>query len=119
MLFLPREQVPDLEWVVIMDTDELTAMTYESIIIANEITEFLKCDLGVLSNDYKNEEAYLNGMLRFVRKIKDDPAGYLDSWNLLEELDMAAFKKGIEELEKHIKKTIETPIEQRGDSFHF
>jgi len=102
-----------------MDTDDLTAMAYESIIIANKITDFLKCDIGVRSKDYKNEDAYLNGMLRFVRKIKDDPAGYLDSWTLLEELDMAVFKKGIEELEKHIKKTIETPIEQRGDGFHF
>jgi hypothetical protein len=103
---------------LIMDTDDLTEMAYESILIANEITEFLKCDLGVPSKDYKNEDAYLNGMLRFVSKIKDDPAGYLDSWNLLEELDMAVFKKGIEELEKHIKKTIETPIAQRGASFH-
>jgi hypothetical protein len=101
---------------VIMDTDDLTAMAYESIIIANEITEFLKCDLGVLCKDYKNEDAYLNGMLRFVRKIKYDPTGYLDSWNLLEELDMAVFKKGIVKLEKHIKKTIETPMEQREDS---
>ena len=101
-----------------MDTDDLTAMAYESIIITNEITEFLKCDIGVLSKDYKNEDAYLKGMLRFVLKIKDDPTGYLDSWNLLEELDMVVFKKGIEGLEKHIKKTIETPLEQRGDSFH-
>lgn len=102
-----------------MDTDDLTTMAYESIITANEITDFLKCDLGVLSKDYRNENSYLNGMLRFVRKIKADPKGYLDYWNLLEELDLAAFVKGIEELEKHIKKTIETPIEQRGNSFHF
>ena len=46
-------------------------------------------------------------MLRFVLKIKDDPKGYLDYWNLLEEL------------EKHIKKTIETPVEQRGDNVHY
>jgi len=37
----------------------------------------------------------------------------------LEELDMLAFVKGIEELEKHIKKTIETPIEQRGDTVDY
>jgi hypothetical protein len=39
----------------------------------------------------------------------------LDSWNLLEELDLGDFSKGIEELEEHILKTIETPIEQRGE----
>ena len=69
-----------------MDTDDLTEMAYESILIANEITDFLRCDFG-----------------------------YLDSWNLLEELDLDDFVKGIEELEKHILKTIKTPIEKRGD----
>jgi hypothetical protein len=99
-----------------MDTDDLTEMAYESIIIANQITDFLKCDLGVRSKEYKDENAYLNGILKFVQKIRNDPKAYLDSWNLLEELDLGDFNKGIEELEKDIKKTIETPIEQRGDS---
>jgi hypothetical protein len=97
-----------------MDTNNLTEMAYESIIIANEITDFLKCDLGVRSKDYKDENAYLNGILKFIRKIKNDPKGYLDSWNLLEEFDLASFKKEIEFLEKHILKTIETPIEKIG-----
>ena len=102
-----------------MDTDDLTQMAYESLIIANEITDFFKADLGVRSKDYKDENSYLNEILRFVRKIRDDPEEYLDSWNLLEELVLAAFVKGIDELEKHIKKTIETPIEQRGDLIQF
>jgi hypothetical protein len=46
-----------------MDTNNLTEMAYESIIIANSITDFLKCDLGIRSKDYKDENAYLNGML--------------------------------------------------------
>ena len=58
-------------------------------------------------------------MLRFVRKINDDPEGHLDYWNLLEELDLASFENGIDQLEEHIKNTIETPVEQRGNSFHF
>ena len=99
----------------IMETDDLTEMAYESIVIANAITDFLKCDLGVRSKDYKDENAYLKGILKFVRKINNDPEGYLDLWNLLEELDLTSFKKGIEFLEKHIIKTIETPIEQRGE----
>lgn len=102
-----------------MDTDDLTEMAYESIIIANEITDFLKCDLGVRSKDYKDENAYLKGILKFIQKIKNDPEGYLNSWNLLEELDLTSLKKGIEFLEKHILKTIETPIDKRGDNFHY
>ena len=97
-----------------MDTDDLTEMAYESIIIANEITDLLKCDLGVRSKDYKDENAYLKGIRKFILKIKSDPEGYLESWNLLEELDLTSFKKGIEFLEKHIIKTLKTPIEQRG-----
>jgi len=42
-----------------MDTDDLTQMAYESIIIADEITDFLKCDLCVRSKDYNDENAYL------------------------------------------------------------
>ena len=97
-----------------MDTDDLTEMAYESIIIANEITDFLKCDLGVRSKDYKDENAYLNGILKFVQKIGNDPKAYLDFWNLLEELDLDFFMKGIEYLEKHILKTLKTPIDKRG-----
>ncbi len=98
-----------------MDTDDLTPMAYESIIIANGITDYLKCDLGVRSGNYKNEHAYLNGILKFVRKIKYDPEDYLDYWNLWNELDLTAFGKGLKGLEKHILKIIETPFDQRGD----
>ncbi|NQT57108.1 MAG: hypothetical protein HQ551_12870 [Desulfobacteraceae bacterium] len=97
-----------------MDTDDLTPMAYESIIIANEITDFLKCDLGVRSKDYKDENAYLKGILKFIRKVKNAPENYLDYWDLLEELDLDSFEKELEYLEKHILKTIKTPIEQRG-----
>lgn len=90
-------------------------MAYESIIIANGITDFLKCDLGVRSGDYTNEDEYLNRILDFVRKIKYDPEDYLDYWNLWNELDLTAFVKGLKELEKHILKTIETPFDQRVD----
>jgi len=102
-----------------MDTDDLTEKAYESILIANAITDFLKCDIGVRSKDYEDENAYLNGILKFVRKIKNDPEGYLDYWNILEELDLSSFKKGIEFLEKHILKTLKTPIDKRGDNVHY
>ncbi|HUS88829.1 MAG TPA: hypothetical protein VMW91_05580 [Desulfosporosinus sp.] len=102
-----------------MDTDDLTEMAYESIIIANEITDFLKCDIGVRSMDYEDENAYLNGILKFIQNLKNNPEGYLDSWNLWEELDLAFFKKGIEFLEKHTLKTIETPIDKGGNNFHY
>ncbi|MFH1350553.1 MAG: hypothetical protein ABII26_06400 [Pseudomonadota bacterium] len=100
-----------------MDTDDLTEMAYQSIVMADRITEYLKCDLGVRSMDYEDEDAYLHGILNFVREIKTDPEAYLDSWNLLDDIDLDAFVKGIEGLEKHILKTIETPLGQRGDTW--
>ena len=100
----------------LMDTDDLTEMAYKSVIIADRITEYLKCDLGVRSTDYEDENAYLYGIVQFVREIKADPEEYLDYWNIWEELELAAFTQGLEELENHIQKTIDTPIERRGDT---
>ncbi|RLC28608.1 hypothetical protein DRH13_06880 [Candidatus Woesebacteria bacterium] len=34
-----------------------------------KITDLCKCDLGVRSKDYKDEDSYLSGILIFVRKI--------------------------------------------------
>ena len=99
----------------IMDTDDLTEMAYESITIANRITDYLKCDLGVRSKNYKDEDAYLDGILKFVRKIKRDPEDYIDYWNLWNELDLKVFKNGLEGLQQHILKTLDTPLDQRGD----
>ena len=61
-----------------MDTDDLTSMAYESIIISNGISNYLKSDLGVRSKDYKDEDAYLKGILKFVRKIRRNPEEYID-----------------------------------------
>lgn len=96
-----------------MYTDGLTPMAYESIVIVNKVTDYLKCDLGVRSENDK--DAYLNGILKFVRKITRNPEDYLDYWNLWNELDLRVFVKGLKELEKHILKTIDTPFDQRGD----
>jgi hypothetical protein len=49
-------------------------------------------------------------MLIFVRKIKEDPEDYLDSWNLLEELDLAAFVNGIKELDLSRFSTIDEQL---------
>jgi len=98
-----------------MNTDDLTPMAYESIVIANGITDYLKCDLGVRSKHYKDEDAYLKRVLKFVRKIRRTPESYLDYWNLWEELDPDVFTKGIEGLDRHILKTLDTPLDQRGD----
>jgi len=39
---------------IAVNTNDLTEMAYESIIVAHSITDFLKCDLAFRSKDYKN-----------------------------------------------------------------
>ena len=56
-----------------MDTDDLTEMAYQTILFASRISDYLKADIGVRSHDYTNEDDYLNGVLKFIREIKNDP----------------------------------------------
>ena len=97
-----------------MDTGDLTDMAYFTLIMAGRITDCLKTELGVLSAKYKNENEYLNGMLKFINRIKETPENYFDFWVLWGESDISFFKTALEKLTKHIMMTLETPIEQRG-----
>jgi hypothetical protein len=98
----------------IMDTDDLTEMAYEMISIAGEISEYLRCDIGVRSRDYKNEGEYLMGIHKFLRRILSRPHSYLESWNLEDEVDPKAFKRDVASLVEHIAATLATPISERG-----
>ena len=61
-----------------MDTDELSEMAYQTLVLASQASDYLKAEIGTLSRKFENEDDYLNGVLRFVRIIKADPGGYLD-----------------------------------------
>ena len=98
-----------------MDTDDLTEMAYQTIVLANLSSEYLKTEVGALSYKYKTEDDYLKGVLGFVQKIKNSPENYLESWNILEETDIEKFIKSIGLLENHIKQVLSTPAGQRGD----
>ena len=97
-----------------MDTDDLTEMAYEMISIAGKISEYLVCDIGVRSKDYKNEDDYLTGIQRFLRGLIRRPRSYLESWNLEDEVDPKAFKKEVASLVEHISTILATPISERG-----
>jgi hypothetical protein len=97
-----------------MDTDDLRHMAYDSIRYANDAVDFLKAELGAACSEYKTEDDYLEAILKRVEEIEEDPEDYLDSWNILEQIDIRDFKRKIRKLKKHIEKTIKTPIEKRG-----
>jgi hypothetical protein len=97
-----------------MDTDELTPMAYDCILLANEAADVLKTELGALCSRYRSEDDYLGGILEHVREIEDDPREYLDWWNRLEQTNLRTFKQKLKALREHIEKTIATPLEERG-----
>lgn len=97
-----------------MDTDDLTPMAYQSILIADRITDDLAVNLGVISRDYSKEDDYLEGILEFVMEIQSYPVEYLDSWDLVDVLELERFRASIENLIAHIRRTIQTSMNQRG-----
>ncbi len=98
-----------------MDTDYLTPMAYDCIRLATDATHFLRSQLGAECGHYRGEDAYLRGILADVKEIDDDPEGYLDGMNLLDDTDIAAFTRNIRALREHIERTIGTPIADRGE----
>lgn len=63
-----------------MDTDNLTEMAYQSIILADDATDVLKCELGVLCGRFKSEDEYLKRVLEYLAKLAEEPEDYLDAW---------------------------------------
>lgn len=96
-----------------MDTDDLTDMAYESIVIAARFCDELKAELGAMSTRFKEEEGYLRAMLAHVAEIREDPREYLECWNIEEKTDIGAFRRAIVFLEDHIENTIRAPYAKR------
>ncbi len=98
-----------------MDTDNLTQMAYDCIIIANKATDVLKTELGAACSKFKNEDEYLKWVSQKTREIIKNPEGYLDSWTLLDEIDLKNFNIRLIELKGHVQKTIQTPYKERNE----
>ncbi len=97
-----------------MDTDDLTDKAYQMIVIAGDISDYLRCDIGIRSKDYVNEDDYLAGMLSFLKKIAKHSQEYLEYWALFD-IDPIHFETRVRDLTSYISKIIEMPIEERGN----
>ncbi len=93
----------------IMDTDDLSEEAYEILLRAHQLNDFLWAELGASSRNYQNEEDYLNGMLKFIKNIKEKPEWYQDMWLMDEKMDHASLLH----IEKHIKKVQSIPFQKR------
>ncbi len=93
----------------------MTPMAYGCIIIANEASDILKTEIGAACSRFEEENEYLKGILKFVREIEKDPEDYLESWSLLDEIDISIFKAAVTRLREHIENTIRMPFEERDE----
>ena len=97
-----------------MDTDDLTPMAYTTLSLGYQACEPLRAEIGVAAGQFKMEDEFLHGVSEFMKDILRDPADYLDSWNLLGEVDAALFAQRVRLVEEHIAITLKTPYGERG-----
>jgi hypothetical protein len=97
-----------------MDTDDLTEMAHECLRIAESVCHYLTLEFGVMSNNFSNENDYLNGILKRIKKIKRHPFEFIEYWGLEEELSRKSLTLCLKNLESHIEKTLGTPIQDRA-----
>jgi hypothetical protein len=102
------------ESLLYMDTDDLTEMAYQTIILADEATDVLKCELGILSGKYQTEDEYLARVLEYVAALSKEPEEFLDYWGLLDETHLPAFVGKLDKLRRHVEATLHTPYPKRG-----
>lgn len=98
-----------------MDTDDLTEMAWEIIAQAAQVSDTLKADLGARSGRYGNEDDWLRGVLKFLKKIVDSPSEYVDYWNLEEEegVTAAMMREIAADLSRRAKETLAKSSTQR------
>ena len=98
-----------------MDTDELTPMAYETIVLAGEVLDVLRAEIGASASDKKTEDDFLRGIRSHLKRILRSARDYLDFWNYLETVNIREFRRGVMEMLEHVEKTLATPYEERGE----
>ena len=97
-----------------MDTDELTAMAYQTITLAYDVSENLRAELGAFASVFSCEDDFLEGTIGFLDEILSDPRDYLDTWNALDDTDVVKFSAGVGRLRDHVVRTLKTAHSERG-----
>jgi hypothetical protein len=97
-----------------MDTDDLTPMAYVTLSLGYEACEPLRAEIGAAAAEFKTEDEFLHGIARFIEDILRDPEDYLNSWDLLDEIQQASFSERVRRVRDHITVTLKTPRAERG-----
>jgi hypothetical protein len=96
-----------------VDTDDLTPMAYEAIVMAEEVLDVLKAEIGASAPDKKSEDDFLRGVRTHLRRVLRSPREYLDDWNYLDSVDIRSFRRGVKGILAHVEGTLATPYEER------
>lgn len=96
-----------------MDTDDLTEMAYQTIILADEATDVLTCEFGILCGKCRTEDEYLAHVLEYVAALSKEPEDFLDYRGLLDVTDVQSFIEKLDTLRRHIETTLKTPYLER------
>ena len=83
-----------------METDDLSGKAYGIIVHVAQVCDTLKMELGVLSYDCKNEDAWLEKVQTHLNEIAKDSESYVEYWNLEEEegIDASQMKRIVQKL---------------------
>jgi hypothetical protein len=92
-----------------LDTDDLTEMAYQTLILADEATDILKCELGILCGKCQTEDEYLARVLGYLAVLSKEPEEFLDYWGLLDETDVPVFVDKLDKLRQYVEATLYTP----------
>jgi hypothetical protein len=99
-----------------MDTDDLTEMAWGIIVSASRVSDTLKAELGAMASRFNTEEEWLRGVHAHLGKIFEDPADYVDAWDLENTEAVTATMIGsiADELRDRVNSVLSTPINKRG-----
>ncbi|GAB4483598.1 MAG: hypothetical protein OHK006_05140 [Thermodesulfovibrionales bacterium] len=99
-----------------MHTDDLTEMAWGVIVSASRVSDTLKAELGAMAGRFKTEDEWLRGVRAHVVEILEDPAGYVDSWDLENAEAVAAtmIVSLAAELRDRVDSILSTPMNKRG-----
>lgn len=99
-----------------MDTDDLTEMAWGVIVSAARVSDTLKAELGAMASRFKSEDEWLRGVRAHVVEILEDPAEYVDSWDLENAEAVTATMIGsiAAELRDRVDSILSTLMNKRG-----
>lgn len=99
-----------------MDTDDLTEMAWDIIVSASRVSDTLKAELGALASRFRTEEEWLRGVRAHLGGIFEDPAEYVDSWDLenAEAVTETMIGSFAAELRDRVDSVLSTPKKKRG-----